>query len=263
MIGTVLTIAGSDTIGGAGIQADIKTITMQGCYAMTVIAALTAQNTMGVTKVMDIPPQFIADQIDAVFADIVPDAVKIGMVSDKNSIHVIAERLQHYAPKNLVIDPVMVSTSGHALLKEDAIDTLCKELLPLADLITPNLPEAEVLLGKKINTADEMREAAQALCDQFRTSVLVKGGHFTASAADVLCVGGKFYIFETERIKTENTHGTGCTLSSAIASGLAKGLSLPESVKRAKHYLTEALKTGFDIGKGCGPLLHNYRLFEN
>lgn len=261
MIGKVLSIAGSDTIGGAGIQADIKAITMQGCYAMTVIAALTAQNTTGVTGVMDVPPAFIAQQIDAVFADVVPDAVKIGMVSNKDSIHVIAERLRHYTPKHIVLDPVMVSTSGHALLKEDAVEALCTELLPLASVITPNLPETAVLLGKEVSTEAGMRDAAQALSARYHTAVLVKGGHLTETAADVLYADGVFYVFETERVETNNTHGTGCTLSSAIAAGLAKGLSLPESVENAKRYLTGALKAGFDIGKGSGPLLHNYTLF--
>ena len=260
MIGTVLTIAGSDPIGGAGIQADIKTITVLGCYAMSAVTALTVQNTLGVTDVMDVPQTFLAAEIDAVFTDVMPDAVKIGMVSNTKSIQTIAERLRFYKPKYVVCDPVMVSTSGHALLQPDAVDALCSELLPLATVITPNLPETAVLLGKEVHNAEEMRSAAEALSAKFGTAVLVKGGHLTETAADILYADGEYHIFETERIRTENTHGTGCTLSSAIASGLAKGLSLPECVKAAKAYLTGALKTGFNLGKGNGPLLHNYRI---
>ena len=260
MIGTVLTIAGSDSIGGAGIQADIKAITMQGCYAMSVITALTAQNTCGVSDVHDVPPAFITEQLDAVFTDVFPDAVKIGMVSNSDSIRVIAERLRHYQPKHIVVDPVMVSTSGHSLLQPDAVQALCSELLPLATVITPNLPETAVLLGREVHTAVEMQEAARELSARYGTAVLVKGGHLTATAADVLYADGEFHVFETERIDTQNTHGTGCTLSSAIASGLAKGMTLAESVRAAKLYLTGALKAGFDIGHGCGPLLHNYQI---
>ena len=260
MIGTVLSIAGSDSIGGAGIQADIKAITKQGCYAMTAVTALTVQNTMGVTDVMDVPPDFIAAQIDGVFTDVVPDAVKIGMVSNAASIRAIAERLRYYKPKALVVDPVMVSTSGHALLQPDAVQVLCGELIPLASVITPNLPETAVLYGREIHTLEEMRTAAQTLSERFGTAVLVKGGHLTGTAADVLYADGTFTQFETERIETSNTHGTGCTLSSAIASGLARGLTLAESVQGAKQYVTGALKTGFDIGHGNGPLLHNFAL---
>ncbi|MCR5717861.1 MAG: bifunctional hydroxymethylpyrimidine kinase/phosphomethylpyrimidine kinase [Oscillospiraceae bacterium] len=262
MIGTVLTIAGSDPIGGAGIQADIKSITMQGCYAMCAVTALTVQNTLGVTDVMDVPPDFIRSQIDAVFTDVLPDAVKIGMVSNTESIRVIAERLRHYQPKSVVVDPVMVSTSGHALLQTDAVEALCGELLPQAAVITPNLPETTVLLGREVHTAAEMETAAKELSEKYGTAVLVKGGHLTENAVDVLCEGGTIHRFATERIETNNTHGTGCTLSSAIASGLAKGLTLTESVRTAKQYLTDALKTGFDLGHGNGPLLHNYQLFS-
>lgn len=259
MIGTVLTIAGSDPIGGAGIQADIKAITMNGCYAMTAITALTVQNTLGVTGVMDVPPDFIASQIDAVFTDVFPDAVKIGMVSNTDSIRTIAERLRFYKPKSVVVDPVMVSTSGHALLQPDAVEALYNELLPLASVITPNLPETAVLLGKEVHTLAEMQAAARELSERYGTAVLVKGGHLTETAADVL-YAGELYRFETERIETNNTHGTGCTLSSAIASGLAKGLPLPESIEAAKAYLTSALKAGFDLGHGNGPLLHNWSI---
>ncbi|MBR2088746.1 MAG: bifunctional hydroxymethylpyrimidine kinase/phosphomethylpyrimidine kinase [Oscillospiraceae bacterium] len=259
-MGTVLSIAGSDPIGGAGIQADIKAVTMQGCYAMTAITALTVQNTRGVTDVMNVPADFIAAQIDAVFTDVFPDAVKIGMVSNTAAIHAIAERLRFYKPKAVVVDPVMVSTSGHALLQPDAAEALCTELIPLASVITPNLSETAVLLGREVHSVEEMRTAARELSGRFGTAVLVKGGHLSGTAADVLFDGGVFTQFETERIDTPNTHGTGCTLSSAIASGLAKGLPLAESVRRAKQYLTDALKTGFAIGHGNGPLLHNFAL---
>ena len=247
MIGKVLTVAGSDSIGGAGIQADIKTITVNGCYALTVITALTAQNTLGVTDVLDVPPAFLAAQFDAVFTDVVPDAVKIGMVSNTESIRMIAEKLRQYRPAYTVIDPVMVATSGSALLRPDAVDALCTELLPLATVITPNLSEAGVLLGREIRDPVEMREAAEELSKRFGTAVLVKGGHLTGTAADMLYADGQIHVFETERIETENTHGTGCTLSSAIASNLAKGMTLADAVKSAKQYLTDALKTGFDI----------------
>ena len=263
MIGKVLAIAGSDSVGGAGIQADIKTITMLGCYAMTAITAVTVQNTCGVTGVMNVPPEYIEGQIDAVCTDVFPDAVKIGMVSTCESIRAIAGRLRKYQPKQIVADPVMVSTSGHALLEPDAVEMLKTALLPLASVITPNLPETAVLLGKEVHTVDEMKAAAQALAAQFQAAVLVKGGHLTETAADVLYADGAFHIFETERIDTENTHGTGCTLSSAIASGLAKGMPLPESVKAAKDYITGALKAGFDIGHGNGPLLHNFQIAKS
>lgn len=262
MIGKVLTVAGSDSIGGAGIQADIKTITVNGCYAMTVITALTAQNTLGVTDVLDVPPAFIAAQFDAVFTDVVPDAVKIGMVSNTESIRMIAEKLRQYRPAYTVIDPVMVATSGSALLRPDAVDALCTELLPLASVITPNLSEAGVLLGREIRDPVEMREAAEELSKRFGTAVLVKGGHLTGTAADMLYADGQIHVFETERIETENTHGTGCTLSSAIASNLAKGMTLADAVQTAKQYLTDALKTGFDIGHGSGSLLHNFMLTQ-
>lgn len=262
MIGKVLTIAGSDPIGGAGIQADIKTITMNGCYAMSVITALTVQNTLGVTDVLDVPPDFLAAQIDAVFTDIFPDAVKIGMVSNAGTIRVIAEKLRCYQPAHIVIDPVMISSSGHALLREDAAAALCGELLPLGTLLTPNLPEASVLLGDEITGANQMKAAAQALSERFGAAVLLKGGHLDGAASDILYADGTFHVFVGERIHTPNTHGTGCTLSAAIASGLASGNSLPESVGIAKRYLMEALSTGFDIGKGCGPLLHNFSIAE-
>ncbi len=260
MIGKVLTIAGSDSCGGAGIQADIKTITMHGCYAMSVITALTAQNTTGVTAISEVSPEFVAAQIDAVFTDIFPDAVKIGMVSDISIIHVIAEKLKQYHPAHIVADPVMISTSGHKLIHEDAIAALIAELLPLAEIITPNIPETEALTGMQVATVADMKKAAEHLAQKFGTAVLVKGGHLHEKSVDVLYQNQESVIFDAERINTNNTHGTGCTLSSAIASHLAKGQSLTESVRCAKNYLTGALKTGFDIGKGCGSLLHNYQI---
>ena len=260
MIGRVLSVAGSDSGGGAGIQADIKTVTMLGCYAMTAITAVTVQNTRGVTAITVIPPDVIAAQIDAVCTDLFPDAVKVGMLSNAESIRAAAERLGYYRLRRIVVDPVMVSTSGHALLRPDAVQTLCAELFPLAFLITPNLPEASALLGVPVETAAEQESAAAELSAQYGTAVLVKGGHLNGPASDVLCADGEISRFETGRVLTENTHGTGCTLSSAIAAHLAKGMTLPDSIRAAKAYLTGALKTGFDIGTGNGPLLHTYEI---
>ncbi|MBQ8297131.1 MAG: bifunctional hydroxymethylpyrimidine kinase/phosphomethylpyrimidine kinase [Ruminococcus sp.] len=261
MTGKVLTIAGSDCSGGAGIQADIKTITMHGCYAMSVITALTAQNTTGVSGIFDVIPEFVAQQFDAVFTDIFPDAVKIGMVSNAEIIHIIAEKLREYAPKNIVADPVMISTSGYRLIEEEAAETLINELLPLAALVTPNIPEAEALSGMEINSTDDMKLAAVKLSSELNTAVLVKGGHLDGKAVDILCEkDGKLTFFESERIETQNTHGTGCTLSSAIASNLAKGMTMLESVGKAKEYLSGALAADFDLGKGNGPLKHFYLL---
>lgn len=256
----VLTIAGSDCSGGAGIQADIKTITAHGMYAMSAITSLTAQNTTGVYGVYDSTPEFLANQLDCIFTDIKPDAVKIGMVSDKALIKTIAEKLKEYNAENIVFDPVMVSTSGSRLLKEDAINVLVNELMPLARLITPNLDEVEVLLGREIKTVDEMRIASKELGEKYNCGVLVKGGHLDEKATDVLFDKNEFYEFTSERIHTKNTHGTGCTLSSAIACNIAKGCSLDESVKNAKDYLTGALKDGLDLGKGNGPVNHCYMI---
>ncbi|MDO4300455.1 MAG: bifunctional hydroxymethylpyrimidine kinase/phosphomethylpyrimidine kinase [Clostridia bacterium] len=254
----ILTIAGSDCSGGAGIQADIKTITAHGMYAMSAITSLTAQNTTGVYGVFDSTPEFLANQLDCIFTDIKPDAVKIGMVSDKTLIKTIAEKLKKYKAENIVLDPVMVSTSGSKLLREDAIEVLVNELMPLSILITPNLDEASVLLGRKIKTVDEMRIAAKELGEKYNCGVLVKGGHLDEKATDVLFDKIEFYEFTSERINTGNTHGTGCTLSSAIACNIAEGHSLEESVKNAKEYLTGALKYGLDLGKGSGPVNHCY-----
>lgn len=259
---SVLSIAGSDSIGGAGIQADIKSITCNGCYAMTAITAMTAQNTLGVKSIQESSPEFLEDQIDAIFADIVPDAVKIGMVSNRKLIEIISRKLKEYGAKNIVLDPVMVATSGAKLISEDAIEILKENLIPLATLITPNIPESEILSGMKIETEEQMVYAAKHISEKFKTAVLVKGGHSINDANDVLYADGKFLWFPQERIENSNTHGTGCTLSSAIASHLAKGEPIECAINSAKKYLTECLKAGLDLGKGSGPLMHNYKFSE-
>ena len=255
---TVLTIAGSDSSGGAGIQADIKTMTMNGVYAMSAITALTAQNTLGVRAILDSTPKFLKEQLDAVFEDIFPDSVKIGMVSSSELIDVIADRLKYYKAKNIVVDPVMVATSGSDLIKTDAIKTLVEKLIPIATLVTPNIPEAEVLSGMKIGNEDDMIKAAEYIEKRYGCSVLLKGGHSINDANDLLYENGRFVWFYGKRIDNPNTHGTGCTLSSAIASNLAKGLNLEESVKKAKDYISDALSAGLDLGKGSGPMKHNF-----
>ncbi len=257
---TALTIAGSDCSGGAGIQADIKTMTMNGVYAMSAVTALTAQNTTGVTGIQESSPEFLEMQLDAVFEDIYPDAVKIGMVASGELIRAIADRLRHYDAGNVVIDPVMVSTSGSALMRTDAVNTLVEELLPLATLVTPNIPEAEVLSGRTISTKEDMIEAAKQIGDENHCAVLLKGGHSVNDANDLLYAEGRLTWFQGKRIDNPNTHGTGCTLSSAIASNLAKGFSLEESVERAKSYISEALGAMLDLGKGSGPMQHNFGL---
>ena len=258
---TALTIAGSDCSGGAGIQADIKTMTMNGVFAMSVITALTAQNTTGVFGISEVSPEFLIQQIDAVFTDIVPDAVKIGMVSSPELIDVIADRLAFYGAKNIVLDPVMVATSGAKLINDDAREILVKKLIPMASLVTPNIPEAEILSGNKIHTKEEMEEAAKKIGDH-GVAVLLKGGHSVCDADDLLYTNGEMTWFHGTRIDNPNTHGTGCTLSSAIASNLAKGKALPEAVLLAKKYISDCLDAGLDLGKGSGPLMHNYLLRE-
>ena len=259
---TALTIAGSDSSGGAGIQADIKTIAAHGLFAETAITALTAQNTLGVRSVMEATPRIVADQIDAVFEDIPPAAVKVGMVSSAEIIEVIAERLSAHRARNVVVDPVMVATSGSRLIDEGAVSALADALVPLADIVTPNMPEAEVLAGFPVVDDDSMLRAANAIVERAAakggaTAVLVKGGHGTASADDVLVLpDGSHRWFRAARIDTANTHGTGCTLSSAIASGLAQGKTLEEAVADAKEYVRGALSTGLDLGRGSGPLDH-------
>ena len=255
-----LTIAGSDSSGGAGIQADIKTMTMNGVFAESAITALTAQNTMGVTAIEESTPEFLEAQLDAVFTDIYPDAVKIGMVSSSKLIEVIADSLQKYKAKNIVVDPVMVSTSGSRLLKEDAVNTLVEKLIPLATVITPNIPEAEILSGMEIKSEGDIEKAAKLIGDKNKVAVLLKGGHSVSTANDLLYEAGTFTWFNGERIDNDNTHGTGCTLSSAIASNLAKGFDLKEAVNCAKAYISGALRAGLNLGKGAGPMAHNFAL---
>ena len=257
---TALTIAGSDCSGGAGIQADLKTMTTNGVYAMSVITALTAQNTTGVRAIQETTPAFLKQQIDAIFEDIFPDAVKIGMVANSELIRVIAERLRFFDAKNIVVDPVMVATSGSALMKNDAVQTLIEELLPIAALVTPNIPEAEILSGLKIENREEMLTAARKIGDTYHCSVLLKGGHSINDANDLLYADGEMVWFEGRRIDNPNTHGTGCTLSSAIAANLAKGFSLAESVQKAKEYISGALSAMLDLGEGSGPMNHAFGL---
>ncbi len=257
---TALTIAGSDSSGGAGIQADIKTMTMNGVYAISAITALTAQNTTGVRAIQESTPEFLKQQIDAVFEDIYPDAVKIGMVASSELICVIADRLRYYSAKNVVIDPVMVATSGSSLMKTNAVQTLMKELLPIATVVTPNIPEAQVLAGMEILTKEDMNTAAKKIGDSHGCAVLLKGGHSINDANDLLYANGEFTWFEGKRIDNPNTHGTGCTLSSAIASNLAKGYTLTESVKKAKDYISGALAAMLDLGTGSGPMNHAFDL---
>lgn len=259
---TTLTIAGSDCSGGAGIQADIKTMTMNGVYAMSAITALTAQNTSGVRAIQESTPHFLKEQLDAIFEDISPDAVKIGMVSSKELICVIADCLQHYKAKNIVVDPVMVATAGSSLIKTDAIQTLVSKLLPISTLITPNIPEAEVLSDLTIRNKGDMEKATKYIADTYGCSVLLKGGHSINDANDLLYVNGYMRWFEGKKINNLNTHGTGCTLSSAIASNLAKGYSIPDSVQRSKNYISNALNAMLDLGKGIGPIMHNFCLPE-
>ena len=257
----VLTIAGSDCSGGAGIQADIKTMQANGVYAMSAVTALTAQNTTGVYGIMEASPEFLEKQLDCVFSDIFPDAVKIGMVSSAPLIGVIADSLKRWKARNIVADPVMVATSGSRLLEPEAQDALVTKLLPLADVITPNIPEAEVLAGRKITGEKEMEEAARQLGERYR-GVLVKGGHQVSDANDLLYYEGKLTWLRGKRIDNPNTHGTGCTLSSAIASNLAKGFSMEESIRRAKAYISGALGAGLDLGRGSGPMDHGYAIPE-
>ena len=257
---TALTIAGSDSSGGAGIQADIKTMTANGVFAMSAITALTAQNTTGVTDIFETTPKFLAEQLDAVFTDIYPDAVKIGMVSSAELIATIAERLRFYKAKHIVVDPVMVATSGSKLLRDDAVAALTAELLPLAEVLTPNIPEAEILASMTITDAAGMEAAAKTISEKYGCAVLCKGGHQINDADDLLWRGGTGKWFRGKRIANPNTHGTGCTLSSAIASNLAKGYDLDTSVERAKAYISGALAAMLDLGHGSGPMDHMFEL---
>jgi len=259
---TVLTIAGSDCSGGAGIQADIKTMTANGVYAMSVVTALTAQNTTGVTGIMEVTTEFLGKQLDSVFTDIYPDAVKIGMVSSAGLIETISERLKFYNAKNIVVDPVMISTSGSKLLQDDAIETLKNSLFRQAVLLTPNIPEASVLSGISIENEADMIKAAEIISDQYGCAVLCKGGHRVNDANDLLYHNYKYKWFIGERIDNKNTHGTGCTLSSAIACGLAKDMDLDTSIQLAKEYVSGALKAMLDLGKGSGPLNHVWNIYK-
>ena len=257
---TALTIAGSDSSGGAGIQADLKTMTANGVYAMSAITALTAQNTTGVTDILESTPRFLSEQLDAIFTDIFPDAVKIGMVSSAELIAVIAAKLKEYKAENIVVDPVMVATSGAKLLRSDAVEALCRELLPLAAVLTPNIPEAEILSGMAITDAAGMEAAARLISEKYGCAVLCKGGHKVNDADDLLWREGAGKWFHGKRIDNPNTHGTGCTLSSAIASNLAKGYDLDASVERAKAYISGALAAMLDLGHGSGPMNHMFDL---
>ncbi len=255
---SVLTIAGSDSSGGAGIQADLKTMMANGVYGMSAVTALTAQNTTGVTAIMESTPEILGAQLDAVFSDIPPAAVKIGMVSSAALIHVIGEKLREHRAVHIVADPVMVATSGARLIQEDAVEALKGELFPLAEVITPNIPEMELLSGITVQTKEDMERGAEQLYRQYSCAVLAKGGHGQFDADDLLLDREGIHWFHGTRIENPNTHGTGCTLSSAIASNLAKGKALPDAVRRAKEYLTGALAAGLDLGAGSGPLHHAY-----
>ena len=257
---TALSIAGSDSSGGAGIQADIKTMSAHGVFAMTAVTALTAQNTTGVTDIMETTPAFLAAQLDAVFTDIYPDAVKIGMVSSAELIAVIAEKLTEYGAKHIVVDPVMVATSGAPLLRPDAVEALRTKLLPLAEVATPNIPEAEILAEMTIASPEDMETAAQIISGRYGCAVLCKGGHDLNDANDLLWKDGTARWFRGRRIDNPNTHGTGCTLSSAIASNLARGMDLETAVDRAKAYISGALAAMLDLGKGRGPMNHLFDL---
>ena len=257
---TALTIAGSDSSGGAGIQADIKTMAANGVYAMSAVTALTAQNTTGVYGILESTPEFLANQLDCIFTDIFPDAVKTGMVSSTGLIEVIADKLKQYKAKNIVVDPVMVATSGSRLISQEAVDALKELLLPLATVLTPNIPEAEVLSGLTISGPADMERAAQAIGETYGCAVLCKGGHDLNDANDLLWRDGTCKWFHGRRIDNPNTHGTGCTLSSAIASNLAKGCDLDTAVERAKAYLSGALAAMLDLGTGQGPMDHLFDL---
>jgi len=264
----VLTIAGSDSCGGAGVQADLKSLSANGVYGMSVITAITAQNTMGVFAVQDLDEKIIKAQIDAIFTDIEVDAVKIGMVSKISTINVISEKLDQYKPKNIVLDPVMISKSGYSLLKPESKSALIRKLIPLASLITPNVPEAQEILREvdsdfpDIVVVEDMENAVKEMYKFGCRNVLLKGGHIQGDAVDVFYDGFEIIHFTSERINTKNTHGTGCTLSSAIAANLALGFSMKESIKNSKKYITTAIKHSLDIGHGVGPTNHFYELYK-
>ncbi len=265
---TALTIAGSDSSGGAGIQADIKTFSALGCYAMSVITALTAQNTTGVRGIHAVPPEFAAEQLDAVFTDIPPDSVKVGMLYSAELIETVARRLIKHKARNIVVDPVMAAQSGDRLLKEEAVEAVKTYLMPLASVVTPNVPEAGIMLNRKVQSISGMEEAARDLAEFGSGSILVKGGHLEGNeSTDILFIPSRDRLVKIRRarVDTRNNHGTGCTLSSAIASFLAHGLPLEEAVVQAKDYLTSAIQAGatYEIGKGHGPVHHFHRLWKN
>ena len=257
---TALTIAGSDSSGGAGIQADIKTMMANGVFAMSAITALTAQNTTGVEAILNATPEFLGQELDCIFTDIYPDAVKIGMVSDKELICMIAAKLKQYDAKNVVVDPVMVATSGSSLIKTEAIRALIEKLLPISTVITPNIPEGEILADMKIESKADMETAAKKIGNDYHCAVLLKGGHSLCDADDLLYQNGELIWFHGERIENPNTHGTGCTLSSAIAANLAKEFPLEIAVRRAKDYISGALAAQLDLGHGSGPMNHAFDL---
>ena len=259
-----MTIAGSDSGGGAGIQADLKTFAALGVFGTSAITAITAQNTVAVTNVLETPVSLIEDQIDAIMADIGTDAVKTGMLSSHAIIGAVAERLAQHNVTKVVIDPVMVSTSGARLLREDAEEAMRRVLVPKATVITPNSREARVLTGLEISTVDDLKSAARVLVDEFGAqNAVVKGGHLEGPATDILYDGSEFFTYTSERIDTTSTHGTGCTLASAIAAGLAKGLTVPDAVREAKDYVTASIRTSFPIGRGHGPLNHFHELWAS
>lgn len=255
---TALTIAGSDCSGGAGIQADIKTMMANGVYAMSAITALTAQNTVGVTGIFETTPEFLGEQLDNIFTDIPPDAIKIGMVFSKDMIEMIVQKLKEYKADNIVVDPVMVATSGARLISDGAIGTLKEQLFPLASVLTPNIPEAQILSDMTIETKEDMIEVAKIISENYHCACLLKGGHQVNDANDLLYQNGEYVWFMGERINNSNTHGTGCTLSSAIASNLAKGYGMSTSVELAKKYISGALSAMLDLGKGSGPMDHGF-----
>lgn len=258
----VLTIAGSDCSGGAGIQADIKTFSALGTFGMSVITSVVAENTMRVISVHNVPVNIIKEQIDAVFEDISVEGVKVGMLNDVDTMRAVAEKIKEYNPKNVIIDPVMIAKGGHALMQHEALDMLKNTIIPCAFLLTPNIPEAEAIIGKKINNVDDMKDAAMLIHKLGAVNVLVKGGHLEGDALDILYSNGEFYTFSTKRINTKNTHGTGCTLSSAITAFVAKGYSVTQAVESAKAYVTKAIENSLTIGKGNGPLNHFYEVIN-
>lgn len=259
---TCLTIAGSDCSGGAGIQADIKAFSANGCFGMSVIVSIVAENTSRVISIKDVELPMIRDQMDAVFEDIAVDGVKIGMLSNGEIMKTVAEGLNKYHPKNVVVDPVMLAKDGCALMDREALDTLKREIIPLAYLLTPNIPEAEVITGKKITTLEDMKEAAKEIVHMGAENVLIKGGHLEGPATDLLYDRKEYHFYTSRRIDTKNTHGTGCTLSSAITANLAKGTELQQAVEDAKEYVTNAITYALPIGKGHGPTNHFYEWYK-